>query len=165
MAIFNSGNKTQEEAKKPAQPEAKISLIAAGVVLEGLIYTDGDIRVEGKIIGTLVCKAKLVLGASGVIEGNVDALNAAIAGTVKGNLIIRDMGQMQETGKVEGDLVAAKMSMQMGSIIAGTMKTGVQATDYIKALPAQDKLLQEARARLSGTAPKITPTSTPPVVN
>lgn len=153
MAIFNSGNKNTQEDNKNKTPEAKISLIASGVTIEGTVVTDGDIRIEGRLVGTLVCKAKLVLGTSGSIEGVVDAFNAAVAGTIKGNVVVRDMVQMQETGKIEGDLIAVKMGMQVGGGVSGNIRTGQIAMDHIKTLPPIDKLLKDVRDRT--TKPNI----------
>jgi cytoskeletal protein CcmA (bactofilin family) len=157
MAIFNSGSKPTEEAKNKT-PEAKISLIASGVTIEGTVVTDGDIRIEGRLVGTLVCKARLVLGTSGSIEGVVDAYNAAVAGTIRGNVVVRDMIQMQETGKIEGDLIAVKMAMQVGGGVSGNIKTGQGALDHIKNLPPIEKLLKEVKER---TAPKASTAHTP----
>jgi len=74
MAIFNS-KQPQEDTSASSRtktPESKISLIAAGVIIEGTVITEGDVRVEGQLNGTLICKGKLVLGATGRVHGNID---------------------------------------------------------------------------------------------
>lgn len=144
MAIFKKGDSAEEPQKKqrPNQPESKISLIAQGVYIEGNIVTHGDIRVEGKIKGTLHCKAKLVLGASGSLEGNVDAQNAMIAGKIEGQIVVRDMVQIQESGKINGDLTAGNMAMQKGGVVTGTLKMGKEAQEFIKTQPPIGKIDQ-----------------------
>lgn len=130
MAIFNKTQKQTEE--RQAATEQKISIIASGMMMEGTVESQGDIRVEGKIKGTLICKAKLVIGASGVVEGNVDALNANIAGQIEGSVIVRDVLQVQETARINGDVCTEKMNMQTGGLVTGQIKMGKEAKEILQ---------------------------------
>ena len=61
-----------------------ISLIGTGTDIIGEVVTKGDIRIDGSIKGKLNIEGKIVLGASGNIEGEVKAANADISGSIKG---------------------------------------------------------------------------------
>ena len=115
--------------------ENTLSIIALGTVIDGNVFADGDIRVEGKILGTLSCKSRVVVGTQGRVEGNVDAINATIAGHVHGTVLVRDMLQLAETGKIFGDIVTNKITIQPGGEFTGSCKMGTEASELLKRTP------------------------------
>lgn len=113
--------------KKSTTHDNVLNTIARGTVLEGKITTKGDIRVEGKVIGTITCDAKLVIGEHGSVEGVVDSRNAFIAGEVKGEVVVRELLQLQEKGRIEGDIYTQKLSVQVGATFTGNCRMGEDA--------------------------------------
>lgn len=99
-----------------------LNTISRGTVLEGKIVTKGDIRIEGRVIGTVVCDAKLVIGEHGVVEGNIEARNAHIAGEVRGSVVVKELLQLQEKSRIEGDISTLRLSVQVGAIFTGNCK-------------------------------------------
>jgi cytoskeletal protein CcmA (bactofilin family) len=123
--MFGSNGK---EMKGPMAVDNNVlNTIARGTVLEGKIITKGDIRVEGKVIGIITCDAKLVIGEHGVVEGQIDARNAYIAGEVRGTVVVRELLQLQERGKIEGDIFTQKLSVQVGATFTGNCRMGKDA--------------------------------------
>ena len=57
-----------------------------GTELTGELVSDGDIRVEGVIRGTIKCKAKVAIGPSGLVEGDIFASLLMWEGRVKGDV-------------------------------------------------------------------------------
>ncbi|MEM6269063.1 MAG: polymer-forming cytoskeletal protein [Bacteroidota bacterium] len=108
-----------------------LNTIARGTILEGKITTKGDIRVEGKVIGTITCDAKLVIGEHGEVEGFVDARNAYIAGRVEGEVVVRELLQLQEKGRIEGDIYTKKLSVQVGATFTGNCRMGDDAESVL----------------------------------
>lgn len=104
-----------------------LNTISRGTVIEGKIHTKGDIRVEGKVIGTVTCEAKLVIGENGSIEGFVDARNAIIAGSVKGQVVCRELLQLEAKGQVQGDIYTQKLSVAIGANFSGNCRMGEEA--------------------------------------
>ena len=68
-----------------------INLIAKGTRITGNITSDGDLRVDGEIEGDLETKARLVIGASGKIDGEIRCKSCEIAGTHKGKLFVAEL--------------------------------------------------------------------------
>jgi cytoskeletal protein CcmA (bactofilin family) len=138
MSIFSS-NKSAPEV--PQGVEAKHSLLASGVIFEGTIQSAGDIRIEGKIKGKLICKSKVVVGPTGIIEGDIESRNAAIAGEIRGKVHVFEVLQVQETAKIYGDVVTEKINIQTGGVISGQIKMGQDAHNDLK------KITNPANAR------------------
>ncbi|SEQ82579.1 bactofilin family protein [Neolewinella agarilytica] len=97
-----------------------VNTIDAKTTIEGNLKAGGDIRIDGTLIGNLICEAKLIIGPKGNIEGDVECAQATIEGTFKGNLIVREELTLQATAKVTGDVKAKKMAVLGGSQINGT---------------------------------------------
>ena len=104
-----------------------LNTISRGTVIEGKISTTGDIRVEGKVVGTVTCKAKLVVGKDGSVDGFVDANNAIIAGTVVGEVVCRGLLQLEKDATVTGDIYTQRLVVQDGANFSGNCRMGEEA--------------------------------------
>jgi cytoskeletal protein CcmA (bactofilin family) len=121
------GSSKSKDKSKGMTVDNVLNTIARGTVLEGKIITKGDIRIEGKVIGTVTCDAKLVIGENGSVEGLIDARNAYIAGAVKGQVVVRELLQLQEKGHIQGDIYTQKLSVQIGASFSGNCRMGSEA--------------------------------------
>ena len=70
-------------------PATSTTIIGAGTTITGNVESNGDIRIDGKIIGNLHAKAKVIIGASSVVEGDITGKHADVLGTVTGKIKIR----------------------------------------------------------------------------
>lgn len=95
--------------------------IANGTIIKGDVIAEGNIRIDGSLEGTLSSKAKVVVGSTGKIIGEVKCQNASVEGILEGKLFVDDMLSIKATGKVKGDLVWGKLEVQPGAAIEGTM--------------------------------------------
>ena len=97
MAIFKN-NKDQE-----FNPQ-EINIMNAGTSIVGDLNSEGDLRIDGNVKGSITVKTKLVLGPSSKIDGNVKAANCDVQGTVNGNIYIDDLLTVKSTAKIVGDI-------------------------------------------------------------
>ena len=67
-----------------------INIITAGTLIKGDISASGDFRLDGTLEGNIQLNGKLVVGDSGIVNGNVLCVNANIIGTVNGNLSVKE---------------------------------------------------------------------------
>ena len=63
-----------------------INRIVEGTLIEGSIRSEGSIRIDGHFVGDIHTTARLVIGAQGRVEGNVDCQDCESQGVVTGNL-------------------------------------------------------------------------------
>ncbi len=97
-----------------------INLIAKGTRITGDVISDGDIRLDGELIGNLDSKGRLVIGASGSLEGEISCKSCEIAGTHKGKLFVAELLSLKASSNVSGDIVTNKLSIEPGAYFAGT---------------------------------------------
>ena len=104
-----------------------INLIAAGTRISGELVSDGDIRIDGELIGNLESKGRLVIGASGKVEGEIKCKSCEIAGTQKGKLFIAELLTLKASSVVSGEMVTGKLSIEPGAYFMGTCTMGDEA--------------------------------------
>jgi cytoskeletal protein CcmA (bactofilin family) len=97
-----------------------INLIAKGTQITGDLTSDGDLRVDGEITGNLDTKGRLVIGASGKIEGEIRCKSSEIAGTHKGKLFVAELLSLKASSSVTGNIVTGKLSIEPGAYFSGT---------------------------------------------
>lgn len=99
--------------------------IGKGTFLEGNIESFGNIRIEGNVKGNVKSKAKVALGSTSVVEGNILAQNAEIAGEVRGKIEVSEMLTLKSSAVVHGDIITNKMLVEAGAAFNGCCKMGV----------------------------------------
>lgn len=115
--------KTSSTSTSPASSNGLNSLVN-GTKIEGTIVSESDIRIDGAIKGTLSCKAKVIIGPRGLIEGEIYAQNAMIEGRFEGILKIEEVLHIKENARVTGEISASKLVVQPGAIINGSFDMG-----------------------------------------
>ena len=101
-----------------------INLIATGTRITGELLSDGDIRIDGELMGNLESKGRLVIGASGRVEGEIRCKSCEIAGTLKGKLFIAELLSLKAASSVSGEMVTGKLSIEPGAYFMGTCTMG-----------------------------------------
>ena len=96
-----------------------INIITDGTLVKGDITATGDFRLDGTLEGNIQLNGKLVVGDSGVVNGNVLCQNANIIGTVNGNLSVKELLSLHASARVRGDILINKLSIEPGAVFSG----------------------------------------------
>ena len=136
-------NKQENMAAQDASNSSNI--IGKETVVEGNIETSGNIRIEGKVNGSVKSKSKIALGQSSFVEGNVIAQNAEISGEVKGVLEISDQLILRPSSITNGDIVTNKLIVESGATFNGGCKMGVAQKEIKIGVNGQNKPFEEKR--------------------
>lgn len=123
--MFKSKSSSLEEL-----PLTNITIISAGTTITGNVQSNGDIRIDGNIIGNLEAKAKILIGASGVIEGNIDGKQADILGRVNGNIKVTDLLHLHGKAFVDGDIFAGKLQIEPSASFNGQCHMGANVVEF-----------------------------------
>ncbi len=119
----------------PETPSQNINLISQGTRITGDIAAEGDIRIDGHLKGNIKTKGRLVIGASGSIEGEILCSNVEISGTFKGKISAAELLTLKATAIITGDIIATRLSVEPGSLFTGTCQMG----------PTPEKVPQEIK--------------------
>lgn len=97
--------------------------ITEGTVIVGEITSKCDIRVDGKINGTLCSTSRIVVGEKAVIEGNIVCNNIDFWGHIKGDVYVKELLALKESSSIDGNIYANKLQVEMGAKIEGNCQT------------------------------------------
>ena len=125
--MFNNKNKTEMPNQTPAGNGT--TLISAGTKLKGDISSNGDLRIDGTIISNIQSSAKIIIGASGVVEGDITGNQADIVGKVSGNIKAKEILQLRGESVVTGNLYAGKLQVEPSATFNGQCHMGANIVE------------------------------------
>ena len=127
-----------KEVMKKTESTAAINMIGHGTTISGDIQSQGDIRIDGTLKGSVSTEGKVVLGKDGVIEGDVFCSSADISGNLKAKITASSLLSLKSTAKLNGDIVTNKLSIEPGASFSGSCSMGAVIKD-IKHAEKQEK--------------------------
>lgn len=86
--------------------------------------TTDTIRIEGHIEGSVRAQKAVVIGKAGRVNGDIHTEDAVIGGAVKGSLIVESRLELQATCQIDGEISAARLQLEEGGVINGTINVG-----------------------------------------
>ncbi len=123
--MFNKNS----DAGKTDSGTSSINLIGAGTLVNGDIKSNGDIRIDGSVVGNIVSKAKVVVGATGSIDGNVTSQHADVSGSIRGKVTVNELLFLKSSANIQGDIVTGKLVVEVGATFTGTCNMGPMIKD------------------------------------
>lgn len=111
-------------ARNNEQETQSINLIGNGTIIKGDVKANGDIRIDGTLQGSLHSKGKVVIGSSGMVEGEITCQNADISGVVKAQISVAELLSLKSTAKLTGDITTNKLAIEPGAVFSGSCTMG-----------------------------------------
>ena len=102
-------------------PESVISIIGPGMKVVGDCQTDGTVRVEGSVEGSISAGKAVVIGKQGLVTGDIVTQDAVVAGRVQGTLVAESRLELQATCRIEGEIHTRRMQLEEGAVLNGTV--------------------------------------------
>ncbi len=100
-----------------------VNVIADGTQLQGNMVTSSDCRIDGALRGNIESKAKIIVGRSGVVEGNIKCANIEIEGSVKAeSLLVTELISLKATANLIGNIETGKIAIEPGAEFSGNCK-------------------------------------------
>jgi cytoskeletal protein CcmA (bactofilin family) len=114
-------NQKQSDSSKPAVP----SIISRDLVMTGDLNSDGEVQIDGRVIGDINTKSLLV-GKTAKIKGEIIADDVRVHGTVDGQIKARTV-ILAKTAHVVGDILHVNLSIETGAFLEGLCKRMLDA--------------------------------------
>lgn len=137
MLSFNKQKKTIDESTSQQQGAELISregantldasqgvktkkdtYVSNGALFTGVVEGDGNIIIEGKIEGNIICEHMVRIEHSGHVKGEIRAQQIMINGAVEGCCYSASLS-IQPKGSMHGDIFADEISIEKGGIFIG----------------------------------------------
>ena len=99
--------------------EAGTTLIAPAAQLEGALTGTGDVRIEGRLQGTVTVDGHVIVNQGGSIDATIKARVVVVAGEVHGDVNATEKIELQPTARLTGNMTAPKILIQEGAKFEG----------------------------------------------
>ena len=105
------------------------TLISVGTTIKGDLSSNSDLRIDGTVIGNINSSAKIVIGNSGVVEGDIFGNNADIVGKTSGTIKVKELLQLRGECVVNGNIYAGKLQVEPSATFNGQCHMGANVVD------------------------------------
>lgn len=124
MGIFSNPARDEQgnELKRRRTDQIPFSIIAGDMTVIGDLETEGVVRIEGRVKGTVRVGSQILVAQGATIEGDLQTQEAVIAGTVTGGIHASDRVELQATAVVAGDIHTARIAIVEGAKVTGEVK-------------------------------------------
>ncbi|HUJ41778.1 MAG TPA: polymer-forming cytoskeletal protein [Candidatus Acidoferrales bacterium] len=111
-------------APPPSLPSVPASSrITSGISLKGEISGREDLWIGGSVDGKLRMEsARVVVGASGKVHGEIEAREIVVEGSVEGDLLAAERLEIATSGTVHGDGSAPRIALAEGAVFNGAVE-------------------------------------------
>jgi cytoskeletal protein CcmA (bactofilin family) len=138
--MFKSQNENSVTKSNDSSSPEKLNRIVSGTSLEGVVITDSNIRIDGKLKGSINAKGRLVIGPTGSVYGDIVCENADIEGIHEGKITVHGLLLLKSSAKLKGDIFTNKMAIEAGANFTGTCSMGSFTKDAPVGNPSENKL-------------------------
>ena len=107
------------EAKPAMEPKPTASVFGATLRFKGELHAEEDFVLQGRIEGSIHHTQNLTIGTDGVVKGDSRARTIVVEGTVEGDLYALESISIRQTAKVQGNLLAPRVSIADGANFNG----------------------------------------------
>ena len=105
-------------------PESVISIIGPGMRVVGDCVTEGTVRIEGTVEGTVKAGKAVVIGKQGKVVGDISTQDAVVSGHVSGTLVAESRLELQASCRIDGEVRTRRMQLEEGAVLNGTVEMG-----------------------------------------
>ena len=130
MAIFSSAAPEGEPAKQPFNRRkgdgVPLSIVARDMTITGDMQTEGVVKVEGRVTGTIRATSQIIVSPGAMIEGDLITNEAVVAGEVQGTIRASDRVELQASAFVRGDIYTPRISVLEGGRVSGEVNMSAE---------------------------------------
>ena len=106
-----------------------VSIIGPGMKVVGDCTSDGTIRIEGQVEGSVKAAKSVVIGKDGVVLGDVVTQDAIVAGRVNGSISADSRIELQASCHIQGDIRSRRIKLDEGGQVDGQLHMGAQGAE------------------------------------
>jgi len=117
--------------------------------IEGSIKFDGNCELAGTVKGKVEATGSLHIAREGLVEGDINGVEVAITGEVRGNVTCEDRLKLLSGARIIGDISAPRMSIDDGVYFEGNCKMGAAAVSKAAPAPESDTTAAEPEQEAS----------------
>lgn len=119
-----SGKDGGGEARSGARGEPGLTIIAVGTRIVGEVRSNGVVKIEGEVEGTVRAERQVLIAKGGRVDGDVITREAILGGEVTGSVTSEERVEVQTGSVVNGDIATERLVVQEGGEVNGQVRMG-----------------------------------------
>lgn len=122
------------------------SILQEGVVVRGEFEAAGDVRLDGRLEGTVRITERVTIGANGSIVGALEAAEVTVLGSFEGTIVAQRRIELRKGARVIADLTTPSLVIEEGVHFHGNscMEAGSTTTTATERAKASGRPLASA---------------------
>ncbi len=112
--VIHFPRKKRRSTKKDVE---ELSIIAAGMRLDGHLQSSGVVKVAGTVHGSVSADDQVLVAKGGRVEGDVHAREAVLGGEVMGFIVAEERVEIQPSAVIRGDIVTPRLMVHEGAVL------------------------------------------------
>lgn len=116
----------RDRTSQGSPPESVISLIGPGMKVVGDCETDGTLRIEGAVQGSVRAGKAVVVGREGLVIGDVSTQDAVISGRIEGSVTAESRLELQASCRIDGEVHTPRLQLEEGAVVNGSLNMGAK---------------------------------------
>ncbi len=129
MALFSR----RRQPPSPVASTPGCSVLDAHLITVGDLETDGTLRIDGALRGSITRADLVILGETARVEGDITAREVIVGGTVLGDVDASERVELQPTCVVTGDIATGAVLIHEGGVVRGRLIVRTQE-DHARAI-------------------------------
>ena len=106
---------------KGGTPITLLTVVGESAKMDGKFDIADSIQIECEVGGELKVGGKLVIGEKGVVDANVETVDAVIMGRYAGNMTATGNVEIAATGRVSGNIKTDSLVISKGGLFSGNV--------------------------------------------
>jgi cytoskeletal protein CcmA (bactofilin family) len=108
-------------------------LIGSKITIRGQVSGNQDLIVEGRIEGRVSLENRFTVEESGSVEADLEVVDAAFKGEVRGDLVASRSAILHPTARVVGNIRAPRLVIEEGARFSGSVDMEVELPAGVRA--------------------------------
>ena len=128
-----------QQSPAPARPGA-IATLGPSIIIKGDLTGEEDLLIEGRVEGEIrLTKNSVTVGKNGRVRADIHGKKVHVEGEVRGNLYGDQEIVIRASGRVQGNLVSPRVTLENGSKFKGSIDMEPKGKKAQNASPPAEK--------------------------
>jgi cytoskeletal protein CcmA (bactofilin family) len=124
MSLFASPARDEHgnELRRRRTDQMPFSIVAKDMTIIGDLETEGVVRIEGRVRGTVRAGSQVLVGEGAQVEGDLHTREAVIGGDVIGSIHASERVELQPSASVTGNITTPRIAVLEGGKVSGEVR-------------------------------------------
>ena len=124
MSLFANPARDEQgnELRRRRSDQMPFSIVAKDMTIVGNLETEGVVRIEGRVKGTVRAGAQVLIGQGAQLEGDLHTKEAVVGGDVIGSIHATERVELQPTASVTGNIITPRIAIMEGGKVTGEVR-------------------------------------------